>query len=228
MDVVRIVGISSSFRRANTEIIVKAALEAAGGVPGVETTFVSFAGKRLSGCRDCEGCVRAGSYCIIKDDWPELAQALIDPVPDGLIIGSPVYHYSVNAALRAFLERCTSLIKKKFFPDFPLDPPDWTHTVGAALAVGQSIHGGQEHALGNILDWLLVNDFVVVGGYYTGGPACLHEIDTKDAVLKDEMGLAAARTVGRRVAHTARLLKLGRRAAGGATTGGGVGGPGPA
>jgi multimeric flavodoxin WrbA len=213
MNTIRIVGISSSFRRANTEIIVKGALEAAkASVPGVETTFVSFAGKRLSGCRDCEACVRGGTYCVLKDDWPDLARVLYDPVPDGLIIGSPVYHYSVNSALRAFLERCTSLIKKKFFPDFPLDPPDWTHTVGAALAVGQSIHGGQEHALGNILDWLLVNDFVVVGGYYTGGPAYLHEIDTKDAVLRDDMGLAAARTVGRRVAYTARLVRAGRRA----------------
>jgi len=213
LESIRIVGISASYRRANTEILVKEALRAASEVgDDIETVYVSFAGKRLEGCRDCEACLKKGSYCILKDDWLELVRYLVDPVPHGLVLGSPVYHYSVNSALRAFLERTSSLMKKKWFPDFPLEPPDWRHTVGAAIAVGQSIHGGQEHAISNMLDWMITNDFVVVGGYYAGGSAYLHEIDTKDAVLDDEMGLAAARTVGRRVAYTARLLQAGRRA----------------
>ncbi len=214
----RIVGIASSWRHGNTEIIVKEALrEIRCSYPEAQTEFVSLAHKKILPCRDCEGCVKKGSYCILPDDWLELVKCLIEPVPDGVIIGSPVYHYSVNAQLRAFLERCTSLRKKLYAPDFPHEPPDWSKTVGGAVTVGQSIHGGQEHALSSIIDWFLINGFVVVGGYYAGGPTWLHEIDARDAVLEDEFGLQAVRKLASRVAATARLIKAGALATGDGT-----------
>jgi multimeric flavodoxin WrbA len=101
---VRIVGISSSPRHANTEFLVQAALSAAEEKFGAVTELISFKGKRISGCLDCKACERRcqenpAEQCVLDDDWGDLITPLVDPVPDGLLIGSPVYFLNVNAQL---------------------------------------------------------------------------------------------------------------------------------
>lgn len=205
----RIVGISCSPRHANTEILVKAALKTAEAEWGCETVYTSLAGKSIGGCVDCKGCVRKKSYCILKDDWLEVARLLIDPVPNGVIIGAPVYFFSVNSQTRAFMERCTSLIKGKWEPDFPHPVPDWSETASAAVTVGFDRHGGQEHALAAINNWFLAMGFPVVSAYYNGSPAWQLGTDARDSVIQDELGMANARETGRRVAQLATRLYLG-------------------
>lgn len=210
---IRIVGLAASPRHANTEILVKEALAAAGSLGfAVDTQLVSLAGKKVKPCTDCKACTRNKSYCVKKDDWLDMVKPIIDPVPDGLVIGAPVYFFSTPSVLRAYFERCTSLLKAKWEEDFPLPPPDWSKTAGGAIAIGYDRHGGQENTMTNIIHWLLLNGFVTVGGDYIGGGAWQHFIDAKDSVLKDDIGLEAARTVGRWVAETARLLCEGYRA----------------
>ncbi|HID87533.1 MAG TPA: flavodoxin family protein [Anaerolineae bacterium] len=224
---IRIVGISSSPRRANTEILVREALAAAEQKYGVQTEFISFKGKELRGCLDCKACVRRRTghlldQCIQDDDWRELVTPLVNPVPNGVIIGSPVYFFGVNAQLRAFMERCTSLFKRYWYEDFPYEPPDWSKTAAGALAVGFHRHGGQEHAIDIILHWFLINGFVVVGSHsiksgpigYIGGAAwqTAGGRSGMDAVLDDKWGLEAARALGEKVAETAILLALGAQA----------------
>lgn len=210
---IRIVGLAASPRHANTEILVKEALEAAQSLTfDVETQLVSFAGKKVGPCIDCKACVKNKSYCVKKDDWLEMVKPIIDPVPDGLIIGAPVYFFSTPSVLRAYFERCTSLLKAKWEEGFPFPPPDWSKTAGGAIAIGYDRHGGQENTMTNIIHWLLLNGFVTVGGDYIGGGAWQQFVDAKDSVLNDDVGMEAARTVGRRVANTARLLCEGYRA----------------
>ena len=60
---------------------------------------------KIQPCINCDGCIRKLSYCILKDDWLEVVSNIIDPVPNGLVLGSPVYFFSVNSAMRAFMER---------------------------------------------------------------------------------------------------------------------------
>jgi multimeric flavodoxin WrbA len=212
MEKVRIVGLSGSPRHGNTEILVKKALERAKKVANVETEFVSLADKKIvSGCINCKGCIINQSYCIIKDDWLTTVKPLIDPIPDGLIVGSPVYFFSCNAKLRAFMERFTCLFKKKWNPDFPFSPPDWTKSVAGAIAVGSDRHGGVEMTLTSMIHWLLTCGFIVVGAYYIGAPAWIFEKDEKNAVLEDQLGLKAAEKLGERITTTARLLKIGQK-----------------
>ncbi len=211
---VRLLGISASPRHANTEILVKESLDAAAGMPfDVETEFISFVGKTIEPCTDCAACVRNKAYCWKQDDWLELVNPLVESPPDGLILGAPVYFYSVNSMLRAYFERCTCLFKQLWHEDFPHPPPDWTKTAAGALAIGFHRHGGVEHALTNILQVMLSNGFVCVGGDYIGGGAWQMEVDSRDAVKEDQTGLAAARRVGERVAYTAHLLAEGRKTA---------------
>ena len=217
-------GISSSPRHANTDILVGEALAAAEHKYGVLTEFISFKGKRINGCLDCRACLRRRmttiqEQCVQEDDWRELITPLLDPVPNGVIIGSPVYFFNVNAQLRAFMERCTSLVKGYRYADFPHRPPDWSRTAAGALSVGGSRHGGEEQAINTILQWFLLNGFVVVGSHdqekgtlgYIGG-AGWQEVagkKTMDAVKEDEWGLRCARAVGEKVARTAILLTTG-------------------
>lgn len=209
----RIVGISSSPRHANTEILVREALSAASSAPTeVETELVSFVGKRIEPCSDCQVCANQRRRCIKQDDWAELIAAIVDPVPDGLIIGSPVYFFSTNAQLRAFFERCTSLMKGSWYEDYPFPAPDFSQTAAGALAVGYHRHGGVEHAMANILHWLLTVGCVCSGADYIGGGGWQGQINAENAVEEDAMGMLNARVVGRRVAYLAFLLAAGAKA----------------
>jgi len=209
-DPVRIVGISSSPRHGNTEYLVKTALDAACEINGdIVTEFESFVHKRIEPCTDCRVCVKTLRYCPKEDDWLELVKPLITPEPNGIIIGSPVYFFDVNSMLRAFFERCTCLVKQKWYSDFPYSPPDWSATVGGAIAVGFDRNGGVEAALTSILRWYLINGMLCVGGLYIGAAGWQGLQDRLDAVSNDDIGLAAAKELGRRVAVAACRLKAG-------------------
>jgi multimeric flavodoxin WrbA len=219
---VRIVGISSSPRHANSEILLKEALQAAQeAYPEIVTEFYSFKGKTLKPCLDCKACERRTALtltaqCCLKDDWATLVKPLVDPVPNGVIIASPVYFSDVNSELRAFMERCTSLLKPYWFEEIPFEPPDFSKTVGGALAVGYHRHGGQETAILSILRFYTIMGMLSVGSVdpdlgpigYFGGAAWEDVIgqQSRHAVTKDAWGLYSARVVGRKVARTAIML----------------------
>jgi len=206
---IRIVGVSGSPRHGNTELLIREALRAAEEAPfAVETKLVSLAGKRVEPCVDCQICVSQARPCIKQDDWAEVASAVLDPIPDGLIIGSPVYFFGATALLRAFFERCTSLLKGLWVEDFPTPPPDLTRTAAAALAVGYHRHGGVEHTIGSILHWLMIMGCACTGVDYIGGGAW-QRIDGFDSVRSDMIGMRNARATGRRVAYLAHLLQSG-------------------
>ncbi len=212
---IRIVGVSASPRHANTELLVKTALEAAKINDDVETVFVSLAGKKIEGCLNCRGCITKGK-CVLKDDWDETFKPLMDPVPNGVIIGAPVYFFNMNSQARAYLERTTSLLKGLFFKEAKQLPPDWSKTAAAGISVGYDRNGGQEHVISSLTHWFLINNFVCVGGShvgYIGAPGWLMDEASKDSVGKDlKVGMASARIVGRKVAETAMMLKLGAEA----------------
>lgn len=212
---IRVVGVSASPRHANTEILVRTALEAAKINDEVETVLISLAGKRIEGCINCRACIRKGK-CVLKDDWEECFMPLMDPVPNGLIIGAPVYFFNLNSQARAYLERTTSILKGLFFKEAKQLPPDWSKTAAAGISVGYDRNGGQEHVISSLVHWFLINNFVCVGGShvgYIGAPGWLMDEAGKDSVNRDlKVGIASAKIVGRRVAETGMMLKYGSEA----------------
>ena len=221
-DQIRIVGISSSPRHANSEILLIEALNAAkAAYPEITTEFYSLKGKKITPCYDCKACERRRTeslltQCVVKDDWAEAIRPLVDPVPQGIIISSPVYFTDVNAHLRAFLERGTSLEKPYWFPDIPFRPPDYSRTAGGAIAVGYHRNGGEETTLLSIIRYFITLGAVAVGshcpqngaiGYYGGtGWEDVTGEQGRRAVEKDDWGLYSARVLGRKVARTAIFL----------------------
>lgn len=63
---------------------------------------IRVAEKKIGYCRACYACKETG-VCVIKDDMAEVLQKMIDA--DVLVLASPVYFYSVDAQLKALIDR---------------------------------------------------------------------------------------------------------------------------
>lgn len=69
---------------------------------GNKVTKINIADKKIAPCRACYACKETGQ-CFQKDDMGEILQAIIDA--DVLVLASPVYFYSINAQLKALIDR---------------------------------------------------------------------------------------------------------------------------
>jgi len=76
---------------------MKGALES-----GNEAQKIRVAEKNIGFCRACYACKETG-VCAIKDDMAEVLQKMIDA--DVIVLASPVYFYSVDAQLKALIDR---------------------------------------------------------------------------------------------------------------------------
>ncbi len=69
---------------------------------GNDVTKINVAEKTVAPCRACYACKGTGK-CIHKDDMAGILQAMIDA--DVLVLASPVYFYSIDAQLKAVIDR---------------------------------------------------------------------------------------------------------------------------
>ncbi len=69
---------------------------------GNEVTKINVCERNVAPCRACYACKESGN-CVIKDDMAEILQAMIDA--DVLVLASPVYFYSIDAQLKAVIDR---------------------------------------------------------------------------------------------------------------------------
>lgn len=63
---------------------------------------IRVAEKKIGYCRGCYACKETG-ICAIKDDMAEILQKMIDA--DVIVLASPVYFYSIDAQLKAVIDR---------------------------------------------------------------------------------------------------------------------------
>jgi len=220
---IKLLGISGSPRHGNTEILVKEALKAAEELPDVETEFVSLADVRIDGgCKATYGCWKyfqrkKEAKCV---DYADDVNKVFEKIrkADGLIVGTPVYWGSVPAQFKALIDRSMSLE----IADFAL-----RNKVGGAIAVAVEREGGHESAISTIHFWFFTHDMIVCGvgperpptsiGGLTGAmavqgfPYPVHSLEPgeRSAVKKDEIGMAASRFLGKRVAELTKIVKAG-------------------
>lgn len=69
---------------------------------GHEVEKIRVQEKKVSYCIACYACRETGN-CAIKDDMAEIMQKIIDC--DVLVLASPVYFYSIDAQLKAVIDR---------------------------------------------------------------------------------------------------------------------------
>lgn len=89
----------------------KGALEA-----GHQVEKIRVQEKKIGYCMGCYACRDTG-VCAIKDDMAELMQKMIDC--DVMVLASPVYFYSIDAQLKAVIDRSvarwTEVKNKEFY-----------------------------------------------------------------------------------------------------------------
>ena len=188
---VRILGISCSPRKGKTTATaVKAALDAAKSTNSrIKTQLLDLGGMEISGF--------SGVPKPTTDDFESVLPMLTDPVPDGLIIGSPSYFRSMSALCKAFLERLAVLRKPKLLL---ADKP------AGVLAVGAYRNGGQELVIEQVQSILLCHEVMIVGGKPGAHQGATLWNFAKDDITKDEFGMDTARKLGIRVAEAAVRL----------------------
>lgn len=80
------------------DAFMKGALESGNAVEKIRV-----AEKNIGYCKACYYCRQSGGKCVIKDDMAEVLQKMIDA--DVIVLSSPVYFYSIDAQLKAVIDR---------------------------------------------------------------------------------------------------------------------------
>lgn len=70
---------------------------------GHDVEKLRVAAKKVAPCSACYYCRSHGGACVYKDDMADILQKMIDA--DVLVLASPVYFYSIDAQLKAVIDR---------------------------------------------------------------------------------------------------------------------------
>ena len=107
----KIIGITSSpHENGNTAKLLKAALDNAAS-KGAETEYVDLTKLTIHPCKGCNYC-KAHDTCIQKDDFAEVAGKIVGA--DGILLGSPVYFFDINAQEKTLIDRFYSCVDAQF------------------------------------------------------------------------------------------------------------------
>ena len=190
----KVLAINGSHRKGSTLILLEEALKE---LQDFETEIVSLSDYVLEYCKVCNACKKNGGICIVKDGYEEIAAKMKEA--DAIIVGSPVYFGSITGMLKTLFDRSRTL------------RVNWKlkNKVCAAIAVGATKHGGQEHTLQAIHSWALIHGMILVADSdptaHFGGAAVAKQVDNTFEI--DEWGLQTARSVGKRVREVLNLIK---------------------
>jgi len=207
---VKILGISGSPRDEGTAYCVREALAAAAQLPGVETEYMSLAGKKIEPCDHCFGCRRHYQehpgcqeyYCEKNDDMPDLIKIFLSA--DGYIIGSPVYSTMISGLMKSFFDRTLPLT---FFATKTLK-----FRIGTALAVGGGRNAGQEITMLAIRHFYLTHGMIACssGHDFKLGVAMWSKDEGAKGCSEDAYPKKQLIALGLRTAEKAVMIKRGR------------------
>ena len=168
----KVLGISGSPRKdGNTATLVKLILDRCHRA-GIETEFVSLAGKKILPCLGCEKC-REKRWCIIEnDDWDKIIKKVLDC--DVLIIGSPTYYFDVNGQTKNFIDRTYSLYHDRKLAG----------RKGVAVAV--HANKGVTRTIQTLEGFLSTHEFASLGSIKGTGFRAGEVLDDAEAIKKAE------------------------------------------
>ena len=142
---------------------------------------------KIAPCDGCMTCHQSGE-CRIKDDMQKVYKKVL--AADGIILGSPVYFWSVSGQAKTLMDRTYALR----YPYHKLR----NKVGGAIVAAGRR---GSVSALSVINNFFLGHDMLVTGlgiaGYGT----------KKGEVKKDEHGMRSAKSLGTQVTELIKRTK---------------------
>ena len=183
----KVVGTVCSPRKGgNTEILVQEALAGA-KESGAETELLRISEMKIAPCDGCMTCHKTGE-CRIKDDMQKVYKKIL--AADGIILGSPVYFWSVSGQAKTLMDRTYALR----YPNHKLK----SKVGGAIVATGRR---GSVNALLIINNFFLGHDMLVAGlgisGYGTD----------KGEVRQDKRAMQGARSLGKQIIQLVEAIK---------------------
>ncbi|WP_457569834.1 flavodoxin family protein, partial [Desulfurobacterium sp.] len=129
----KVLAINGSHRKGSTLELLEMVLSEV--KPEIEKEIISLSDYEIGYCKLCGACKKNGGTCVLKDGFQEVTSKMTEA--DIIIVGSPVYFGSITGMLKSLFDRSRALrvswsLKNKFC---------------GAVAVGATIHGGQEHTI---------------------------------------------------------------------------------
>lgn len=183
----KVLGITCSARKGgNTEILLREALAGAKET-GAKVELLKISEMKISPCDGCITCHQSGE-CKIKDNMQKIYKKLL--AADGIILGSPVYFWSISGQAKVFMDRTYALR----YPYHKLK-----NKVGGAIVVAG--RRGCMSALSIINNFFLGHDMLVTGlgiaGYGT----------KKGEVKQDDHAIKSAKSLGKQVAQLIKTIQ---------------------
>jgi len=146
LKIIAIVG-SPHGAKGNTARLTRLVLDGAER-EGASTETIYLPGDTVLPCLGCDYCHKKGG-CVQKDSFEEIRQKVLEA--DGVVLGSPNYIFSVSAQMKAFMDRCASMI----------------HCIGFHGKYGASVitsGGGDEEPIADYM-----NHFMMITGIQSVG-----------------------------------------------------------
>jgi len=201
-----VLGINGSPRESgNTRILLDVALNRAAEL-GAEARYIWLGGKELRGCRGCYGCVKE-KRCVVEDDFQTIFAEMVQA--DAILLGSPVYHASMTADMKALIDRAgfsgrwAANAMKSASENYQWSGTAFSGKVVAPVTVARRT--GHTLAFAELLMWAACNDCIIVGNtYWNMG------IAGKGGVVdaeQDAEGVNIMRRLAERIVHTVGKLK---------------------
>jgi len=220
MKAIRLLGICGSpRRRGNSRYLLDLAVEEAASALGerMQIETADIADFEIGPCRSCYTCSDRQGECFIEDDFALLRDRWA--AADAIIYSIPVYHLGIPAQLKCFIDRLGNslwgyhggVVAKSL------------QTIGV-ITQGAHIFAGQEGAATQLIHHALVMGGIPVTGdpweSYIAAAGWTRCGDHKDSFRRlVEQGeedalitVRAVRSLGRRVAQMALLVRAGGQA----------------
>lgn len=181
---------ASPRKKGNTELLLEQVMR---GMTdgGCECEMISIADLNIQPCQSCGGCEKTGK-CVIDDDMQRLYQKIDEA--DRLVLGSPIYFYSVTAQAKAIIDRCQAMWSRKYKLKqnaHPAGDARKAYLVSVAATAGDKVFAGA----------ILTTRYAVDAMEFTySGELLVKGVEQKGAVQALEMELARAHRFGVKIA----------------------------
>jgi multimeric flavodoxin WrbA len=190
----KILGLNASHReKSNSGLMLSKALGVC-SQKGFDVEQVDLFDKDIRFCTVCDAC-KGGFKCSLDDDVFPLLEKMA--AADGILVSTPTYFGGVCGRLRALFDRSLPLRRSGLM---------LSGKTGAALAVGGSRNGGQEHTIQQIHLWMLIHEMRVVGDKKTAHFGGIVTAREPESALDDGWGM---KTVENTAYNLCETLKKG-------------------
>jgi multimeric flavodoxin WrbA len=186
----KVLGIMGSPRlKGNTDLLLDEALKGAQG-QGAEVEKILADRLKIAPCREYYGCLKDGK-CVIRDQMDNVYPKIL--AADAIIVGTPIFFYTVSAPLLLLISRCQALWARKYV----LKNLDIPVKKGALIAVGATkgtrLFEGPKLTIGYF--------FKAINAEYTD-ELLIRGVDKKGEINDHPEFLAAAFALGKKLASS--------------------------